>query len=169
MIIGDIRMTQEEEEAFVPVLRQAINYLRTTNFKNIEAGKYEIQGDDIFVLIQNPTTVTKSEQRMEGHEKYIDVQFLIEGEEETIYVSRKTEDVVISEAYVENKDIAFYEEVGHEIAVKLIPGMFVVLFPSDLHRPVCSPTGGTKIKKAVMKINKVLLFDGWFPVSTPAE
>lgn len=169
MIIGDIRMTQEEEEAFVPVIRQAINYFRTTNFTNIETGKYEIQGDDIFVMIQNPTTMTQSEQKMEGHEKYVDVQFLIEGEEEIIYVSRKSEDTIISEDYIENKDIAFYNQVGHEIAVSLIPGMFVVLFPSDLHRPVCSRAGGTKIKKAVMKINKVLLFDGWFPVSTPTE
>ncbi len=169
MIIGDIRMTQEEEEAFVPVIRQAINYFRTTNFTSIETGKYEIQGDDIFVMIQNPTTVTQSEQKIEGHEKYIDVQFLIEGEEEIIYVSRKTEGLVASEEYIENKDIAFYQHVEHEIAVSLIPGMFVILFPSDLHRPVCSSTGGTKIKKAVMKINKVLLFDGWFPVSTSAE
>jgi len=94
---------------------------------------------------------------MEGHEKYLDVQFLIEGEQEIIYVSRKTDDLVITEDLIANQDIAFYGQVGHEIAVTLIPGMFIVLFPSDLHRPICSITGGTKLKKAVMKINKALL------------
>src|SRR5690554_5115357 len=157
MIIGDIRMKHEEEQAFAPVLRQAFNYLRTTDFSTIELGKHTIQGDDIFVLIQNPTTVIQAEQRMEGHEKYIDVQFLIEGEQEIIYVSRKTDNLIISENLLVNKDIAFYDQVGHEVAVTLIPGMFVVLFPSDLHRPVCSLTGGTNIKKAVMKVNKALL------------
>jgi biofilm protein TabA len=169
MIIGDIRMTSTEEQAFAPVLREAIHYLRTTDLANMKLGKHAIQDDDLFVLIQNPTTVTQSEQRMEGHEKYIDVQFLIEGEQEIIYVSRKTDDLVISEDLIANKDIAFYDQVGHEFAVTLIPGMFVVLFPSDLHRPVCTLSGGTIIKKAVMKVNKQLLFDSSFSISAPTE
>jgi len=51
VIIGDIQMTAVEEKAFAPVLRKAIDYLRTTDFTNLDIGKYDIQGDDMFVMI----------------------------------------------------------------------------------------------------------------------
>jgi len=53
--------------------------------------------------------------------------------------------------------MAFFDEVQNEFEIALKPGMFVIFFPDDLHRPVISRNGGDFLKKVVIKINKELL------------
>src|ERR1035437_4233585 len=59
----------------------AFRYLQTTNLVTIAPGKYEIEGDDLFAIVQEYDTMDAANEQMESHKKYIDVQYMIQGEE----------------------------------------------------------------------------------------
>ncbi len=74
----------------------------------------------------------KSETKYESHKKYIDVQYVIEGEE--LMGLTTLNKVKVTETYNEDNDIAFYEfEEGKYL--QATPENFVVFFPEDVHRP----------------------------------
>lgn len=157
MIVGDIANWEKERQAFSPVLQKAVEHIRTTDWEHLQPGKYEIDGENMFAVVQEIETVPKADRKAECHAKYIDVQYLISGQEEIIGVARASANHTVIEDELETSDYALYEEVQGEFDLVLYPGMFAVFFPSDLHRPGCSTTGGTRIKKAVIKVSMALL------------
>ena len=62
-------------------IEKAFEYIRATDLKNIKPGKYEIDGENIFALISEYKTKSEQEGKLEAHRKYIDVQYVISGEE----------------------------------------------------------------------------------------
>lgn len=156
MIWGDLKHWEQEKNAFHPALQQAVEWLRTNDLEALEVGRYDIQGDEMFALVQAPETAVRSERLSEHHAIYLDVQHLIQGDELQV-VGRQDARNVPVENRLEEKDYALFKEVHDENEIYLKPGMFVVYFPNDLHRPNCSPTGGTVLKKVVIKIHKALL------------
>ena len=54
------------------------------------------------------------------------------------------------EEYDEEIDCAFYNCIASYS--RLLPGMFVIYFPSDLHTAVSDPLSEEKVKKAIFKI-----------------
>ncbi|CAM4141642.1 YhcH/YjgK/YiaL family protein [Paenibacillus alkaliterrae] len=153
MIFGDFMNWEEERNSLSPVIQKALEYIKNTDLVQLDTGKYEIEGDDLFAVVQEMSTVDKSERRAECHSKYIDVQYLISGEE-IIGFARESRENVPVENELETKDYALYEEIKGEMELALYPGMFAIFFPSDLHRPGCSRNGRTTIKKVVVKVNK---------------
>lgn len=159
MILGDLKHWAREKQAFHPVIQRAVEYIRGTDLANNEPGTYEMEGRDMFAIVQAGVTAPKAERKSEQHAKYIDIQYLVSGEEEVIMVARPSERnrKIVDELDTE-KDYALYDDVENEMDICLKPGMFVVLFPDDLHRPNCSRTEqGADICKVVIKINKALL------------
>lgn len=157
MIVGDLAKWEQEKRAFHPAIAKGIEFLRSNDLAALELGRYEVEGSDLFVLIQEAVTEAKELRRPESHVKYIDIQYLIEGEGEVISAARQSEANVISVNDFATKDIAFYSSVKDEFDILLRPGMFAVFFPDDVHRPVVAVGQGSRIKKAVVKINKALL------------
>ncbi|TVY09412.1 YhcH/YjgK/YiaL family protein [Paenibacillus cremeus] len=156
MIWGDLQHWEQEKGAFHPALQQAVEWLRTNDLETMALGRYDIQGSDMFAMVQAPDTVVRSERLSEHHAVYLDVQYLIQGEELMVVGRQDASHASIDNQLAEN-DIAFFKDVRHENEIYLKPGMFVILFPNDLHRPNCSPDGGTVLKKVVIKVNKSLL------------
>ena len=112
-------------------------------------GKQELDGENLFVSIDEYTTMDKSETCYESHKKYIDIQYIIEGEE---LIGLTTLDKVkVTEPYNEGKDIAFYEFEGGEY-IKVTPENFVVFFSEDLHRPMMKVDENSNVRKIVVKI-----------------
>ena len=138
------------------VIQTAIKYLAETDLINLEAGIYELQGRDMYVQVSNIETAPKEDKKPEVHRKYIDVQYLVEGKER-IGVAVDTGRNKIIDQYDEEKDVLFYEECENEFEIIMTPGAFVVLFPNIVHRPACNDGEIVKIKKVVIKINKILL------------
>jgi len=156
MILGDLSKWEKEQWAYAPILRIATDYLRTTDLENVDIGTYSLLGDDMFVMIQQANTVLPQERKSEHHAKYIDVQMVVTGEEIHV-VARQSELNVPVEDQLTDRDYALYERVENEFELLLKPGMFVIYFPDDLHRPACSRTGGMETKRVVIKINMNLL------------
>ncbi|HEX8461835.1 MAG TPA: YhcH/YjgK/YiaL family protein, partial [Segetibacter sp.] len=60
---------------------KAFDYLRKTDFASVEKGKYTIDGDEIFAIVNQFETKDKSECEVEAHKKHIDIQYVVRGTE----------------------------------------------------------------------------------------
>ncbi len=156
MIWGELVSWEYEKQAFHPVLQQGLDWFAKRDLGELAAGRYEIDGELMYVMIQEPETVTRDQRQSEHHAMYVDVQVLIEGDEELHIVARQSSGNLRVKDELREKDFALYDTVADESEITIRPGMFLVYFPNDLHRPACSRTGGTKLKKAVMKIHTSL-------------
>jgi len=114
---------------------------------NAQDGRYEIAGDDCFVMIQSVRNRGKAEPFVEAHNEYIDIQLVLEGTDEIGWKDRATCRNVRA-AYSAEKDVAFWNDAA-DFFVPVAPGHFLILFPHDAHAPL---SGEGDLKKAVFKI-----------------
>ncbi|WP_282937923.1 YhcH/YjgK/YiaL family protein [Paenibacillus sp. RC67] len=156
MIFSDLTNWEKEKAVYPEAVNRGIEYIRSTDFSSLPLGKYEIEGNLMFALLQEATTKNWEQQRPESHRTHTDIQFLLSGEE-VIRVAPLSEEAVISEESFDTKDIAFYDKVGAESSLVLRPGSFAVFYPGDIHRPCCSAAQEQPIRKVVIKIHKSLL------------
>lgn len=125
--------------------------------KQPEDGRYDIEGDNVFLLISSPSTEPKSSRLAEIHHRYLDVQILLEGAEILGYGLRQTH-AKPDDDRLSSQDIAFFHDIPHEQYLNFEAGDFVVFFPRELHRPLCAVNDRPqKIKKAVLKVNMDIL------------
>lgn len=126
--------------------QKAFEYI--INMPELENGKYEIDGENIFISIQDYTSKPISEGRWEAHKKYADIQFIIKGEEQIGYTPIDT----LSEesSYDNAKDIIFLSGEGQFAKVK--KGDFIIFLPQDAHMPCICTNKPSYVKKAVAKI-----------------
>lgn len=124
---------------------EAIAFVENAD-ENTACGRYEF-GEDCYVNVS--VCETKPETKMEGHEKYIDAQYLILGEEKMLVCDKSG--LKVEKEYDEVNDYAFffYDKADEVIYRK---GEAIVLYPNDAHSPDRMVTVPTMRKKAVMKI-----------------
>lgn len=129
-----------------PLFAQAFKYLTTTSFNDFEPGRYPIDGNNLFALVNE--YLTKNDGQLEGHQQYIDIQFMVSGSEKMGFAPLNGQKETI--AYNAEKDIAFFE--GESSMVKVEPGMFAIFFPNDLHLPGIKTDKPAPVKKIVVKV-----------------
>ena len=130
-----------------PEIKKSLEFLKNNKFIDKEPGKYDLD-NGIYYLVQEYQTRSEKEAFFEAHRKYIDIQFLVSGEELHGYAPLPT--MKIREAYDEEKDIAFYEGTGSTFS--LSPGSFAIYFPFDAHKPNLMIHKPMMVKKVVVKV-----------------
>lgn len=135
-------------------IKKGFDFLKNNDLKNFQDGRYIIEGDEnepeIYANIQTLTTKKEEEKKWEVHRKYIDIQYVIEGEEKMGFgVLEGFKEVTVK--YDETKDIEFLEGKKYSF-VKLQQGDFAVFFPSDVHAPMLAVNDPCEIKKVIVKI-----------------
>ncbi len=130
-----------------PAIKQGLEFLSSNNLKSFEPAKYLLDKENIYVNIEEYTTRTSS--NIEAHREYIDIQFIITGEE-NIGVCNLDNLTPVSE-YNQEKDIVFYN--GKITLNHIKQSEFMILFPEDAHLP-CQMVDNnpSSVKKAVVKI-----------------
>ena len=118
-------------EAINPLIAKALDYIKKTDFSKLENGKHVINGDTLFAILQEYETKNDCDSKLEAHRKYIDVQYVISGEE-LIGVTPLINQPPCKE-YDEENDYALYDYTCSFI--KVLPEQFAILFPEDLHKP----------------------------------
>lgn len=127
---------------------EALKFLAETDFNKIDLGRYELDGDNIFYMVQSYDT-DPLKTVSEAHRKYIDIQFMVEGEE-IIGVADISEDKELTEAKEEN-DVWFYNCKTEPLT--LSAGKYMVLYPNDLHCPGVATKGkALTCRKVVVKV-----------------
>ena len=129
-------------------INKSFEYIRTTDLKNLPAGRYPIDGENIFALVSEYQTKPEQEGKLEAHKKYIDVQHVISGEELMGYAPLGGQKVL--DPYKEENDIVFY--TGDKSFTKVSEGMFAIFFPEDVHMPGIASGKSSSVKKLVIKV-----------------
>jgi len=129
-------------------LKTALEYLQNNDFRNIEPGKYEIDDDNIYALVNCIETKVKGNSQWESHRKYIDVQYVCEGSELMGYTH--IDGLKVTKEYDDNGDYLLLEGDGNYFVVN--KGCFVVFFPEDAHMPGLAVTQPDKVKKVIVKV-----------------
>ena len=130
-----------------PRLARAVEYLRATDLLSIATGRHDLDGDNLFALVQDYTTRPPEECVWEAHRRYIDVQFVAAGVERIGHAVLS--DMREREAYDATRDVTFFEP-GSEF-VLLRAGMFAILGPDDVHSPGHVAGAPTHVRKIVVK------------------
>lgn len=137
-------------------LQMGLEYLEKTDFSKIQDGRYEILGDDVFVIVQTYIPKSIDEGIFEAHKKYIDIQFIVEGEEQ-IGVAN-IENFNDAAPYSEEKDITFFSEDCQSSFINLKANEFAIFTPNDAHMPSIlvsssenNNMGNSYVKKVVVK------------------
>ena len=134
-----------------PKFEKAFNFIKTVIENNLEVGRYDIDGDDVYAMVQTYETKVETDCRFEGHEKYIDIQFMVEGCE-TMGVADITK-TVVETPYNNESDVAFYHNCQTASYCIAEAGDFLVFYPHDIHRPgMACDNIPENIKKVVVKV-----------------
>ncbi len=135
----------EKYASLNPLFAQAIEYLKNTDLNALEIGKIKLQGDDLVVNVNQTSPKVKEDAKLETHNKFIDIQIPLSGDEVMGYTPGN--DLPEAE-YNAEKDVTFFEGLSESyFAVK--PGMFAIFFPQDGHAPGITETG---VKKIIVKV-----------------
>lgn len=129
-------------------LKKGFEFLKNTDLSTLESGRYEIEGNNVFALVSEYDSKAHQDCRLEAHQTYADIQYIVSGREAIGYVTLKNQEVTA--AYNSEKDIAFY--TSETTPLILEAGIFAVFFPQDLHRPCMQIDGAEKVKKVVVKV-----------------
>ena len=129
-------------------LKKGFEFLKNTDLQAIEIGRYEIEGKDVFALVSEYDSKKPDDCRLEAHQNYADIQFIVSGREAIGFVTLKNQEITAT--YNPEKDIVFFS--GESTPLILEAGMFAVFFPQDVHRPCMQIDNPEKVKKVVVKV-----------------
>ncbi len=129
-------------------LQKGLDWLRKTDLENLADGKYLIDSERIFANVQSYET--KITAPFEAHKKYIDIQYMIKGEEKIGVVDYDVCTTV--EQYNSQKDIEFLDCSENVNYCTLKEGEFLILYPDDAHQPSLAIDNPAFVKKAVVKV-----------------
>ena len=130
--------------------RVAFEFLKRKDLADLEPQWIELE-EGVRASIQRYDSFGWEENRFETHEKYFDVQYVIEGME-LCGVCDRSECKTVAVPYNAGNDVTFYEDPEHWDTVFLNAGDFIILGPEDAHKPRCAADKQMPIKKVVIKV-----------------
>ena len=129
-------------------IKKAFQFLEENDLENLQPGKIEIDGDNIFAQVHKYKTKDISEGKWESHRKYLDIQYMIKGSESFGFVN--IDYLEVAEEYNEENDIEFLRGEGDYL--QLNDEEFVIVFPSDAHMPGIAVEEKEEVMKIVIKV-----------------
>jgi len=135
--------------AFGGLFNNAFQWLSQNDVEHMATGKYLIEGEQLFAMVNEYETSDQNIGIREGHIKYIDLQVMISGTEQVAWElkSRQT----VSTPYDPDRDYAFFDAAEQNL-FKFEVGMFAVFYPHDLHMPNLIHRQSQAVRKVVFKI-----------------
>ena len=139
--------------ALNPRFAAVADYLRDNDLSTLSPGKHIIEGDDIYVNIQEAPVKNRQQARFETHVEMVDIQVPISAEEEHGWTPKADLPEAPYDAAI---DMTLHDpvepatpDVLASTYFTLRPGQFAIYFPTDGHAPAVTPTG---LRKAIFKV-----------------
>jgi biofilm protein TabA len=129
-----------------PLFEKVEKALKTYSFDKPGERIY-LEGDKLFAIPALDNAKSKDNASLEAHNRYIDIQVCLEGNETMGWRDRA--DCKSPKAPFDNeKDIIFY--IDKPLSYFCVPaGSFAIFFPEDCHAPLI---GEGMIKKVIFKV-----------------
>lgn len=131
-----------------PGIDRALEYLSQTDLAALDSGRYALDGDRVFALVQRYDTKPREQGVWEAHRRYIDVQYVAAGLERMGYAP--LESLTVTQPYVSDKDCELLAGNGDFILASA--GTFAVFFPQDAHMPGLACEQPRPVVKVVVKV-----------------
>ena len=138
----------ERIETLHPQFKWLFDYIKSHDFNETPAGRIELDGNNLFINVDEPQLRTKEEQKLEVHQKYIDIHFPLSCTEIIGWKALSDIKSTPDQPFNVEKDFAFYSEPASTY-VEVHPGECLVLYPEDAHAPII---GKGNMRKLVAKI-----------------
>ena len=134
-----------------PGFAEAFAFLEKAVAEALPVGRYEIDGDNVYAMVQAYDTKPSEAGSYEAHERYIDLQYVMSGVEKIEFLDIAKATVKIP--YDPAKDAAFYADSDLAGVAVLEAGDYCIFFPHDIHKParIFGDTSAP-VKKIVVKI-----------------
>lgn len=137
-----------------PDIKTGLRYVRDTNFDELEDGRHELVEGKIYANIQSYETKPEADCKFEAHRKYVDIQFMIQGEEKM--GTSSVEDFDEVEPYNEEKDVVFLsckeDKKGNIKVLHVREKEFAIFYPQDAHQPCMMVESPAPVRKVIVKI-----------------
>jgi YhcH/YjgK/YiaL family protein len=147
MIVDTLKNASKYYSAH-PLFAKAFEYISQTDLANAADGIGDIADGLKFIFSNSPgKTKEASLAKFECHNKNIDIQLCISGEESIGWKPRE-KCVTPNGDYNTEKDVQFYNDAP-DTFFQLTNGQFAIFFPEDVHAPMI---GEGTIKKLVIKV-----------------
>ena len=147
-MILDALKNKEQYLSLHPRFKSVFDFIDTHDLAAMECGRHDVDGDNIFVMVQELDLRSKEEARLELHRKYIDIQLLLCGPAEMFGWSEKKDCLTPETEFDEAKDIQLFTDIP-QCFYTVSKGQFTILYPEDGHAPML---GEGFVKKCIFKI-----------------
>ena len=152
MIITDLEHLPHQVNLSASI-RKGISFLQDPHAAGLQPGRVEIDGGTVYAMVQAYETLpVGAEVKFEAHRQYIDIQYVVSGEEVMGWIALA--DLPAPTAYDAEKDVLFgLLPVARMTPVQVRAGQAAVFFPEDAHAPKLALGAPAPVKKIVIKVS----------------
>jgi YhcH/YjgK/YiaL family protein len=128
-------------------LPAALQFLAENDLAALPVGRKDLDGNSLYLVVQESMTRPREQGKWEAHRKYIDIQYIARGEERMGFANLST--MQLGE-YFPEKDFQAMTGIGNHVDVSV--GSFAIFFPEDAHMPGLCVDTPKLVKKIVLKV-----------------
>ncbi|MEJ5197314.1 MAG: YhcH/YjgK/YiaL family protein [Anaerolineae bacterium] len=130
-----------------PGFAAAFVFLARPDLRELPAGRYEIEGDRVYALVQRQAGRKPEAGKLEAHKNYIDIQVVLAGVDTMGWrPTASCQEVAVP--YNAEKDVMLFAD-RPTAWVAVGPDEFAIFFPEDAHLPMISDG---ELHKVVLKV-----------------
>lgn len=134
-------------ESLHPLFKQVFDYIKANDLTKVPAERIVLDGDKLFINVADAKLIPAETQKLEVHQKYIDIHFPLSGKE--IVGWKHLSNLGTSEApFDTDNDFALYAEEPTTYFT-VMPGEFYIVYPEDAHAPII---GEGTLRKLIVKV-----------------
>ncbi|MCT4535584.1 YhcH/YjgK/YiaL family protein [Halodesulfovibrio sp.] len=146
-MILDVLDHAAQYESLSPFFAKAFSFLNREDLRELADGQYAIEGKKLFATVVRDKGRAAAGAKLEAHDDYIDIHFVLRGTERMGWKSRRLV-TAGAEKPNEGQDLYFYDEEPASWAT-VESGAFAVFFPEDAHLPMVADGD---IHKVILKV-----------------
>lgn len=152
MISGNISHNQTYDLSD-PKFLTAFAFLKRNDLSTLPEGWVELE-NGVRASVQHYTTAPAEKLKYEAHERFFDIQFVVDGEEVIGCTFR--DGLKIETPYDAENDVTFYQTPSMHGCVQLKAGDYAVFAPEDAHQPRCAASTPIQVIKIVVKVPAIM-------------
>ncbi len=146
-MIIDTHSNLKKYVSVVDNLESALKFLEKN--PSLECGKYDFDGG--YIMSSEGDTLSIDEKQYENHRKYVDIMYILEGDETFCYANTDDGMKVIQPFGESDIEFLEHDRTKPEMVFTVPAGYFYIMLPTDAHKPCIHIDRQKTYKKYVIK------------------